>query len=414
MYRSRRLRSLLAASLIGGGLGIEGVALAGPEIVESPAEMLTEGSLGFNLRYRYEHVDADAFDKNADASTLRTRVNFSSAEYLGLSFMAEVDNVTDIGSARFNDTDNGETAYPVVADPEGTEANQAWLKYRRGDLSGIYGRQRILHANQRFVGGVAWRQNEQTYDGFRAQWTGGGVDLDYAYIYNVNRIFGPDDTAQPANLSGENHLLRGSYPIAEGHSLSGFYYALDFRPKPGFSAGQVENNGSDTWGLEYSGKLGPVKARASYASQSEGGDSLLDYDADYYVLEGAMPIGPVTATLGYEVLGAGDGVGFKTPLATLHKFQGWADMFLATPGDGLEDLYAGLSGTIGPVKLAGTWHDFQAEDSSVDFGSELDLVATWPVHPKLSLQLKYASFESDAPGRYADTQKAWMTVNFTY
>ena len=57
---------------------------------------------------------------------------------------------------------------------------------------------------------LAWRQNEQTFDGFRAQWQGrSGLTVDYAYVYNVNRLFGPDDTdAQPANLHGDNHLLQ--------------------------------------------------------------------------------------------------------------------------------------------------------------------------------------------------------------
>lgn len=382
--------------------------------VEEPLDMLTAGRLGLDLRYRFEHVDADNVDDKASASTLRSRVNFTSATWHGLSFLGELDNVSHIGSERFNDTGNGETRYPVVADPEGTEANQAWVKYARAGASGTYGRQRIVHGSQRFVGGVAWRQNEQTYDGFRARWARGGLDLDYAYVYNINRIFGPDDTAQPADWHGENHLLRASSPLAEGHRLGVFLYALDIADQPAYSANLVQNNGSDTWGLEYEGEWGPLSARVSYARQSDGGDSELDYDADYYFLEGALPVGPLKATLGYEVLGAGDGVGFKTPLATLHKFQGWADMFLATPGDGIEDLYAGLSGVLGPVKLAGTWHDFQAQDGGADFGSELDLVASWPVHPRLSLQLKYANFSSDDTGRYADTQKAWMTVHFTY
>lgn len=385
-----------------------------PMVAGTPLEMVTAGNVGLNLRYRFEHVDSDAFDRHAEASTLRTRATFSSASYRGFAFVAEVDNVTDIGAARFNDTDNGEISYPVVADPEGSEINQAWLRYSGEALVGTYGRQRILHGNQRFVGGVAWRQNEQTYDGFRARWEGGIAEADYAYVYNVNRIFGPDDTAQPANWHGKNHLLRLQVPLADGGVLSGFAYLLDVTPQAAFAANPVENNGSDTWGLEYAGNLGPVATRLSYARQTDGGDSQLDYGAHYYLLEGAVPLGPVTATLGYEVLGAGDGVGFKTPLATLHKFQGWADMFLATPGDGVEDLYAGLAGAIGPVKVAGTWHDFRAAEGGADFGSELDLVATWPLHPSLSLQLKYANFASDNSDRYADTQKAWLTVTFSY
>ena len=66
-------------------------------------------------------------------------------------------------------------------------------------------------------------------------------------------------------------------------------------------------------------------------TQSEAGDSELDYDANYYLAELGAGYKGVTGTLGYEVLAADDGVGFQTPYATLHKFQGWADQFLAKP-----------------------------------------------------------------------------------
>ena len=375
--------------------------------------MFKEGDISLNLRYRYEYVDDDGFDDEAKASTLRSRLTFASAVYQGFSFLTEFDDVSYIGDDDFNSTDNGETQYPVVADPKGTEVNQAWLKYSWRGASGSYGRQRILHGNQRFVGGVAWRQNEQTYDGFRAQWKTGGLSADYAYVYNVNRIFGPDDSAaQPANWDGDTHLLRVDFTFLENHTISGFGYILDIDDRSRWSPNKSVNNSSDTYGLEYKGKFGPFGARASYATQSDGGDSNLNYDADYYVVEGAATFFGIKGILGYEVLQGDDGVGFKTPLATLHKFQGWADKFLVTPGDGIEDAYVGFSGKLGPVKLGATWHDFQAEDSSDDFGSELDLVATWPVNKMFTLQLKYADFDSDDDSRYEDTQKAWMTVNF--
>jgi hypothetical protein len=105
-------------------------------------------------------------------------------------------------------------------------------------------------------------------------------------------------------------------------------------------------------------------------------------------------------------------VGFKTPLATLHKFQGWADKFLVTPADGIKDRYIGVSGNAGPVNLAAIWHDFQAEEGGGDFGDELDLQATWPVNKMFTLQLKYANFKGDGSVTYQDTQKAWLTVQF--
>jgi hypothetical protein len=381
--------------------------------VQSLADMVKQGDVNFNFRYRYEYVDQDGFDEEANASTLRSRLTFASASYKGLSFLTEVDNVADIGDDDFNSTDNGKTEYPVVADPDGTDINQASLKYSREKLSGTFGRQRILHGNQRFVGGVAWRQNEQTYDGFRGNWSSDfGLSADIAYVYTVNRIFGPDDSdAQPAQWDGDNYLVRLDYKFLENHSLAGFAYILDIDERERWSPNKSVNNSTDTYGLHYSGKFGPLAASAAFATQEDGGDSFQDYDASYYMLEAGATFFGVNGKVGYEVLEGDNGVGFKTPLATLHKFQGWADKFLITPGDGIEDIYVGFSGKIGPVKLGATWHDFQAEDSSADFGSEIDLVATWPVNKMLSLQLKYADFDSDDDTRYQDTKKAWMTVN---
>ena len=158
------------------------------------------------------------------------------------------------------------------------------------------------------------------------------------------------------------------------------------------------------------GKIGPVGLQAAYATQSDAGDSNLDYDADYYKLEGDISFAGLKANLGYEVLGADNGVGFKTPLATLHKFQGWADKFLTTPGDGIEDAYVTVAGKLGPVKLAATYHDFQAESSSTDFGTELDIIATWAINKQFSVQGKYAAFDTDDSSRYQDTDKVWLTL----
>jgi hypothetical protein len=400
----------ILSGLLACGMAV-GAAQAEEGVMGGLNKAVTEGSVKLDFRYRYENVDQDGFSKDANASTLRSRITFLSGTVAGLNALLEFDNVSYIGNDNFNSTQNGKVQYPVVADPKGTQVNQAWLKYTWEELSGAYGRQRILHGNQRFVGGVAWRQNEQTYDGFRAQWgNDNGLSLDYAYVYKVNRIFGPDDgIPQPAYWRGDNNLLRLDWKIGDSHSIAGYYYGLDIDNRGAWDPNKSVNNSTDTIGIEYSGKFGPFGARAAYATQKDAGDSLVDYDADYYMIEGAMDFAGMNGKIGYEVLGAGDGVGFKTPLATLHKFQGWADLFLVTPGDGIEDFYLGLTGALGPVKLGGFYHNFQAEDSSEDFGDEIDLVATWAINKQFTTQLKYANFKSDSD-RYADTDKIWVTL----
>jgi hypothetical protein len=79
--------------------------------------------------------------------------------------------------------------------------------------------------------------------------------------------------------------------------------------------------------------------------------------------------------------------------------------------DDIEDAYAGISGKFGLLKLGATYHDFQAEDSSEDFGNQLDLVVTWPFSKNLTFQAKYADVDSDSD-RFADTEKIWFTAQF--
>lgn len=395
-------------------LCVAGATQAQDSWTDDLTKMVTDGKASLDLRYRYENVDQDNFDRTASANTLRSRITLASAAWGGVSTLAEVDNVWDFGSDNYNSTENGNTDRPVIADPTGTDLNQLWLKYTGESFDGTLGRQRILHGNQRFVGGVAWRQNEQTYDAVRFNWKPMEIlTLDLSYVEQVKRIFGPDDGANPADWEGDNFLFRADYEINPDHKISAFGYWLDIDDDGPYGAGKTVNNSSDTYGLEYSGKIDWFSVLASYATQSEAGDSELDYDADYYVVELGAKARMFDLKLGYEVLASDNNVGFSTPLATLHKFQGWADKFLATPDVGVEDIYAGVSTKLGTVKLAAVYHDFQAEDSGEDFGTEFDLVATFPIGKKFSLQAKVATFDADSDiSRYDDTDKVWFTAQY--
>ena len=110
-------------------------------------------------------MDQDGLAKTAHASTLRTRLTYATAEAHKVQLVLEADNVLRLGGATYSDGNRTVPGYPVVADPQGTEINQALLTLRPASGSAIsVGRQRINFDDQRFVGGVGWRQNEQTYD----------------------------------------------------------------------------------------------------------------------------------------------------------------------------------------------------------------------------------------------------------
>ncbi|MEM1434347.1 MAG: alginate export family protein [Pseudomonadota bacterium] len=395
---------MMTACLIASFTGLQNAPLQADPLA-TLSEALRSGTVNANFRYRYEFVDQETFDEDAGASTLLTRLTYKSGDFFdGFSIGTEADYVALIGDENYNSTENGRTEYPVVADPEGFDLNQAYLKYKRENFTFTGGRQRIAFGDQRFIGGVAWRQNEQTFDSLRFEYQPNDqLKLDYSYIWNVNRIFGPNDGVQPADWHGNSHLLSADYTLKEGHELRGFAYLLDFEN------GNGRPNSNNTFGIRYKGKFGPAGLNATLATQTDSGDNPISYSADFLSLLGTYKFSPLTLQIGYDVLGSDDGdFAFRTPLATLHKFQGFADLFLLTPANGIEDLYVGAVGSIGKIKLLARYHDFKSNEGSIDYGTEFNLVATYPVTKQFTTQLKFADYSADEFG--PDTTRFWLSL----
>ena len=385
------MRTSLSLMTLGIAL-YSGGAAAESNFSDKVAKAVTEGKVNVSFRYRYEGVDQSNLAENADANTIRSRITYTSGKLGKFSAVLEADNVSHIFGETFNDTVNGNTRFPVVADPSGTEVNQAYIKYQASDATSLkFGRQRINHDAQRFIGGVAWRQNEQTYDGFRVESkVSDTVKIDYSYIYNVNRIFGED--SPNSDIDSDLHLAHFSYKPAGGHNLSAFYYELDFNDLEALATTNV--------GFDYqkSGKVKSIgyKFHASYVNQTDTGDNPFDFSVDYIALDGTLNLSKVNLTAGFESLGSDNGRAFSTPLATLHKFNGFADLFLVTPqANGLEDRYFKIAGKVKGVNLSATYHEFEAETGDADFGDEIDLTASYKFSKNYSGLLKYADFSGD-------------------
>ena len=381
--------------------------LSGPAAVAADfSEAAAETRPKFDIRYRFETVDQDGIEEKARASTAKARVSWVMDAVEGWSVGLEADHVFTLGADDYHSLENGLTQFPVIADPTGTDLNQAFVRFRNGGTIVTAGRQRILHGEQRFVGGVAWRQNEQTFDALRIQSTGERVGLDYSYVAQVRRIFGPDDGIQPAEWDTNAHFLRGTYEAAEGHELAAFAYLLDLENDNGPA------NSNASYGLNYVGTYGPATLSARVALQREWGDNPLTYDAPYYFVEAKWPIGRVTVAAGHEVLGSDGGTApVRMPVATLHKFQGWTDKFLTTPAAGVKDTYLTFSGNVGPVALTAALHDFVAAKGGMDYGREAGVSAVWSMGP-FGLQFKYANYH--ARELATDTNKAWFVVSYAF
>ena len=382
-------------------------AVALPVTAASPVDwgkVFTDGDFHAGFRYRLEQVRQDGFDDDATASTGRLRLGWVSGAISGFSAGIETDYVFVIGLDDYNSTVNRETRYPIVADPDGFDLNQLFLRYGTENLHATVGRQRINHGSQRIVGGVAWRQNEQTFDAFRLQ-REGRLSLDYAYVWQVNRIFGPDDGIQPPTWDSNSHFFRAAFNPVEDQEIEMYAYLMDFEN------GNGPANSNATWGASYNGKLPYIELSAAYAQQTDWGDNPLSYDATLLAAEGRVDVKVFDLNLGYHRLG-GDGIdhAFRTPLATLHKWQGWTDKFLATPPGGVTDRWFAASKRILGADMTLAYHHFRLQEQDVDAGRELGVAVIYSPLEKLDLQFKMARYWAD---EYAsDTTKIWAVVSW--
>lgn len=363
------------------------------------------------LRLRLEAVEQTGVPEEAQATTLRAHLGVETGKAWNWALLAEGEVIWPL-TTDYNDTINGKTQYPVVADPETYEVNR--LQLVNTSLPGTtvtLGRQRILHDDHRFVGNVGWRQNEQTFDAVRlVNRSVTDLIIDVAWLNQVNRVFGRD--SPQGRYTGDSYLANASYQFAIG-KLTAFAYLLDFEEAPGDS--------SATAGMRFSGErpLGSVKlsGQATFATQQDRANNPLDYRDDYYHAELFATVRAWSVGGGVELL-EGDGTkGFSTPLATLHPFQGWADKFLTTPANGVRDAYATLRFTGKPLtwldslSAVGTYHVFESDRGSSDYGTEIDLQLQAKWH-RWSGILKYADYRADSFA--TDTRKAWVQVELMY
>lgn len=365
-----------------------------------------------DIRYRLELVDQAGLPNDATASTLRVRAGVRTAEWHGFSAVIEGEAIVVLGDDSYNDTVNGKVAYPIVADPSDVLLNQAYLRWKpHAGFEVTAGRQAVNYDNQRWIGSVGWRQNDQTLDAAKISTKPfKGASLDYFYAWRVNRVFGPD-SAQGIWRDTDIHGLRASYSINNVGTLSGYGYWLDIPSNPASS--------SRTLGVRMAGELPVGKGTtllyaAEYARQQDYGVNPNRYALNYWLFEPGVKLGPVTAKAGFESLEGNGSVALQTPLATLHAFNGWADKFLTTPANGLRDIYADVAfkvpgkGALAGLTLRGAWHDYNSTRLGIDYGSEWDALVSYPVHKKVTLTAKVARYEASAFA--TDTTKFWFQV----
>lgn len=407
-FKTKRLlpAALLAATALTAPL-MSTSAFAGEDL----GEALKNGKLILDLRLRNETVSQDGFADDASGLIMRTRLGYETADFYGFKFLAEFESSSNVDDEDYNNTANGNTAYPKIVDPDATELNRAQFTFTGVDgFAVIGGRQRINLGNQRFIGAVGWRQNEQTYDAIVVQNTMiENTTITYAFIDRVHNV-------KNQRLDTAAHAVNVDVKAGPIGTVTAYAYLLDVKDAVDIS--------TSTYGVRVAGKVKQDDITFSwdgeYATQSDYADNTLDIDADFYSVNAGLASNGFAAKVGYDVLGGDGTYGFSTPLATLHKWQGFADMFLGTPKDGIKDLHVSGSWStkdVGPLKslkLAIWYHDFEGENSSTDMGSEIDLLVAAGLGGGWSASAKYADYKSDGFVDTDDTKKLWVTLGYKY
>ena len=383
-----------------------------PALAQSDGEPITVNPYA-EIRYRLELVDQEGVPENARASTARIRAGLKTSEWHGLSALIEGEAITRLGPRHYNDTVNGRTTYPVVADPSDIVLNQAWVRVKPAkQVEAIVGRQAVNYDNQRWVGSVGWRQNDQTLDAARVTVKPiSGVTVDYSYAWRVNRIFGPD-SSQGIWRGNDIHLLRAGFEVKPVGTLTAFGYFLELPDAVTLSSKTVGIRLSGDQKLSSKAKL---LYHFEYANQRDLGPNPRSFSHDYLFIEPGITVGAVTMKIGLERL-EGDGVtALQTPLATLHAFNGWADKFLSTPANGLRVIYADMSVKLPAIAgVKGTnlrlqYHDYHSTRGDLAYGREWGGLLGVPINTWLAATLKFAHYNA---GRFAtDTTKFWFALD---
>jgi hypothetical protein len=370
-------------------------------------------------RLRYETVAQDDLPLESDAVTMRVRsgVRATVGRWSGLM---QGEATVALADGYFDGLD-GDRRRPMIADPENIELHQGYLSYAIPKrLTATLGRQELALANQRFVGANRFRQNGQSFDALRVQWTPlPRVSADVSYAWSVRTINGIDgrDARQQA-VSGDNVFALLGYRSGIG-TVTAFAYLVDQDE----SAVQGYRLSNQSYGVRLAGSrtIAPAwKAdyAAQWARQSDYHRNPNRYAAEQWSAEGTLTHKAVGVLLGHEVLGASSAqalTSFQTPLSAAFGFQGWADKFTTTPPDGIRDSYAGALGNwrthglIDGVGVQAVWHRFESDRLVRHYGDEWNLLATARLgHTEVSV--RYARYLAERVA--ADTRKVWLSAEW--
>lgn len=387
-------------------------------------EAVAQGQSLTSFRLRYEHVDQAGKAETADAWTLRSLVGWKTKPFHDFSVTAQLIGVSPFNH-QYNDLDKGvldpdKLDHPVVADPEDYDINQLFLQWSGLPSTNLrLGRQAVFFDNWRFVGDVRFRQVMQVMDGIALENSSlPDTEIHIAHFARIKQI-----TTRRQDVNVE--LFNIKYKFTPAESLTGYGYLVDWNGR------DLQASSTQTFGLRFDGtrKMSEdwnLLYTAEYAKQDDYKDGHSDIDNYYYRVGAGLGRGDWFLRIDQEKLsGNNRGKAFQTPLGTNHLFQGWADVFLTTPKEGIEDTMLIAGGKIMGITLKGEYHWINSDRNFVKvgggqgdrYGEELDLSAGYSFNKKVSGSIEYAEFkEKDvyATARKRDIEKIWLTLMYSF
>lgn len=373
------------------------------------------GAIKFDANYRWENVDRDlGKDKTANANTIRTRIGVLSPKFYGFQGFAEYEGNHAL-QADYNDGRGNKPSFSTIADPAQNELNQLWISYSNFDTVVKGGRQRIKFDDDRFIGNVGWRQMEMTYDSvLLTNQSLKGLTINAGYIGNIQTILSTTE-----NIDAP--ILNVNYKLGDYGNLIGYGYWLDYTEKENYA------KSSQTYGVRLNGATPKLYDHynllytAEWSIQQDYGHQTVDYEASRYNVMGGFNAYFLTFQGAMEQLNGNGTRSFNTPLGTNHAFQGWADLFLTTPVNGIRDIFATVSGKFldDSLTVSGVYHDFSDDTGNMHYGDEWNFQAVKKFGKHYSLLVKYAYYNADRNDGYTlagntDTQKIWLQGNISF
>jgi len=372
--------------------------LCAPLAAQSPLDSALAGAaVHLEIRARYEHTEDASGDKTANAPTVRTILGITTAPVSGIKATLDFANVTAIGPERYDSGLNGHTQYALVQDPGQTQVLQGFLE----GYGFKAGRQIISFDNQRFIGPGAWSQMPKTFTAalFENRTWIPGAEFTVGHLFSIHTSLGKN-----RRLDGNVARLRWSPD--ERLAITPFWYGIGEPTAPATSYQHL--------GVRADGAFHWLTYEATVAQQRPYLDGVIP---QRMYRMGAIGAKGDAWSARYVEERLEDG--FQTPLSSLHGFYGWSDRIGVTPAGGLIDRYLQGTAKAGAFNVEVQVHRFNAEQTGLLYGREVDASVEWKPAKAWSLLAAIGRYDADAGAPSAgalnkDLSKFWLMTTYRF